>query len=108
MTATEDDNDTAGLVFDPSGGPTISEGTTGTYTVKLATLPSAKVTVTVAKKTTGDQDGDLSLTVDNDSNTPGNQDKLTFTTSNWSSAQDGDPVRGRGPRRGGRHRGVRA
>ena len=80
LTATEDDDDTPALVFDPSGGPTISEGTTGTYTVKLATLPSAKVTVAVAKKTGGDQDGDLSLTA-------GSSLSLTFTTSTWSSAQ---------------------
>ena len=57
---------------------TVSEGTTGTYTVKLATLPSGSVTVAVTKKTAGTPDGDLSLTAGG---------SLTFTTSTWSTAQ---------------------
>ena len=77
LTATEGDNDTAALTLTPAS-VTVNEGTTANYTVKLATLPSASVTVEVAKKTTGDQDGDLSLTAGS---------KLTFTTSTWSTAQ---------------------
>ena len=40
------DSDTAGLVVDPAS-LTISEDGTGSFTVKLATRPSADVTVTV-------------------------------------------------------------
>ena len=51
----------------------VTEGTTGTYQVKLATEPGADVTVTPAS---GDPDV---ATV--------SPAKLTFTTSNWSTAQ---------------------
>ena len=62
---------------------TVAEGGTATYEVKLSLAPTADVTVTVARKTGGDTD----LTVDTDSNTAGNQDTLTFTATNWSTAQ---------------------
>ena len=58
---------------------TVTEGSTASYKVKLATKPSDDVTVTVARKTTGsDQDSDISVKTGS---------SLTFTASNWSSDQ---------------------
>ena len=52
-----------------------------TYTVVLDTDPGANVVVTVSS-------GDTSaVAVDTDSSTAGDQDTLTFTTSNWNAAQ---------------------
>ena len=62
----------------------INEGNaaaTGTFTVRLDTLPSADVTVTLTQPTNTD------VTVDTDTNTADNQDTLTFTTVNWNVAQ---------------------
>ncbi len=73
------DNDTPGLVLDPTA-LTVAEGGSGTYTVALATEPTASVTVTVAGAS-----GEV--TVDTDSTANGNQNTLTFTTSDWGTAQ---------------------
>ena len=78
-TLTITDNDTAGLVFAPTS-LTVAEGGSGSYTVKLATQPTGNVTVTV-----GGASGEV--TVDTDSGTNGNQTTLTFSSSNWSTAQ---------------------
>ena len=59
------------------------EGSTATYTARLATKPAGSVTVTVAAASGGDSD----LTFDTDSDTNGNQATLTFTTTNWSTPQ---------------------
>ncbi len=66
-----------GFTFTPTS-VTVTEGSTATYTVKLATKPTASVTVTIARSTTGTQDADLSV------KTGGS---LTFTTDNWNTAQ---------------------
>ena len=71
-----------GLVLSGTSA-TVPEGGTATYTVKLESQPTATVTVTVARKTGGDTD----LTVDTDSVTDGDQDTLTFTTTDWNTAQ---------------------
>ena len=73
------DNDTPGLVLDPTA-LTVAEGGSGTYTVKLATQPTGNVTVTVAGAS-----GDV--TADTNSVMNGDQDTLTFTTTNWNMAQ---------------------
>ncbi len=73
------DNDTPGLVLDPTA-LTVAEGGSGTYTVKLATQPTGTVTVTVAGAS-----GDV--TADTNSVMNGDQDTLTFTTTNWNMAQ---------------------
>ncbi len=73
------DNDTPGLVLDPTS-LTVAEGGSGTYTVALATQPTASVTVTVAGAS-----GEV--TFDTDGDTGGNQNTLTFTTSDWGTAQ---------------------
>ena len=58
VTATETDNDPKGFTFSPTS-VTVDEGTTATYTVTLATQPSANVTVSIAR-----QSGDTNLTLD--------------------------------------------
>ena len=73
------DDDTAGLVFSATS-LTVAEGSSGSYTVKLASEPTGTVTVTV-----GGASGEV--TVDTDSGTNGNQTTLTFSSSNWSTAQ---------------------
>ncbi len=73
------DNDTPGLVLDPTA-LTVAEGGSGTYTVKLATQPTGNVTVTVAGAS-----GEV--TADTNSVMNGDQDTLTFTTTTWDTAQ---------------------
>ena len=68
------------LVFTPTA-LTVDEGGSGTYTVALATQPSATVTVTVGGTASTD------VTVDTDTGTTGNQSTLTFSNSNWDTAQ---------------------
>ena len=69
---TVNDDDTANLVVDP-GSLTISENGSGSFEVSLATQPSATVSVTVSS---GDTDA-VSVPAGT----------LTFTTSDWSTAQ---------------------
>ena len=67
------DDDDQGLTFSPSSVSLTEGGSTGSYTVKLNAEPSAKVTVTVTSGDTG------AVT-----RSPA---KLTFTTSNYGTAQ---------------------
>ena len=69
---TVDDDDAAGLVLDKTS-MTIDEDGSGTFTVALATQPTATVTVDV---TSGDT---TEATV--------SPQTLTFTTANWNTAQ---------------------
>ena len=78
-TLTITDNDTPALVFSVTS-LTVAEGSSGSYTVRLATLPTGTVTVTV-----GGASGEV--TVDTNSGSPGNQNTLTFTTTTWNTAQ---------------------
>ena len=75
------DDDTAGLVFAPAK-LTVAEGGTATYTVRLATRPSAPVTVTVRSDDAG------AATADTDADTGGDQSTLSFTTTNWATPQE--------------------
>ena len=70
-TVTIQDNDTEGVVLSASE-LTVEEGGTGTYTVKLGTLPSGSVTVTPTS------DPKTLATVSG---------PLTFSTGNWSMEQ---------------------
>ncbi|MCY4332644.1 MAG: hypothetical protein OXC96_09150, partial [Cyanobacteria bacterium MAG CAR1_bin_15] len=79
VAVTVTDDDTAGLVFSPTS-LTVAEGSSNSYTVRLATLPTGTVTVTVGGAT-----GDV--TVDTNSGSPGNQNTLSFTTTTWNTAQ---------------------
>ncbi len=72
LPVTVDDDDTAGLVVAPDA-VTVAEGGSASYTVKLATEPSATVTVAV----TGHAGSDLTL----------DKATLTFTASTWGTAQ---------------------
>ena len=76
-TVTVNDNDTAAVNVSESGGTSVTEasgaGRTDTYTVVLATRPTHEVTITPTSDTPA------AATV-----SPGT---LTFTTTNWSSAQ---------------------
>ena len=78
LTATESDDDTRGFTLSSPSGVSVTEGSTTDYKLKLATKPSDDVTVTVARKTTGTQDSDISVKTGS---------SLTFTTSNWNSDQ---------------------
>lgn len=74
VTATVTDNDTAGATITESSSSTaVTEGSTATdsYTVALNTAPTADVTITVTP--------DAQITV--------SPSTLTFTTSNWATAQ---------------------
>ncbi len=72
LPVTVDDGDTVGLVVAPDA-VTVAEGGSASYTVKLATEPSATVTVAV----TGHAGSDLTL----------DKASLTFTASSWGTAQ---------------------
>ena len=74
VTATEDDNDTAGLAFS-STSFSVPEGGEAQYSVSLATEPSATVTVAVSRAS-----GDANLSIDKSS--------LTFTAANWKTGQE--------------------
>ena len=82
LDVTVTDDETANLVF---SNPTVSVNetdadVTATYTVKLSTQPTAAVTVTL---TSNNSD----VTIDTDTVMPGDQNMLTFSTTNWSIAQ---------------------
>ena len=75
VTATEADNDTAGVTVTPTA-LTVTEGSNAKYTVVLDTQPSDDVTIAVSFASGSDED----ITVDKTS--------LTFTTDNWSAVQE--------------------
>ncbi len=72
-------DDSVGLVLSATT-LMLAEGGSGTYTVALASQPTAEVTVTV-----GGASGEV--TVDTDTSTPNNQNTLTFTAEDWNVAQ---------------------
>ncbi len=77
VTVTDDDSPG----FDFGTSPTFDEGSTGSFTVKLKTQPSADVTVTLARS------GSTDVTFDTDTGQTGDQDTLTFTATNWNMDQ---------------------
>ena len=87
-----DDDGPPALVFSPSA-LTVTEGSSNSYTVKLSTQPTGTVTVTVGGVT-------AEVTVDTNAVTEGDQNSLTFSTSDWntgktvtvSAGQDDDAV----------------
>ena len=72
LAVTVDDDDEEGLTLSVSELTVAEEGSGGTYTVQLATLPSGSVTVAVSGAS-----GEVSAS----------PAKLTFTTVNWNAAQ---------------------
>ena len=73
------ENDSAGIVLSETG-LTVAEGDAAgsSYTVRLATEPTGEVTVTIS----GHDGADLTL-----SGTTLTNNQLTFTTTNWDTAQ---------------------
>ena len=77
VTATEADNDTLAGVTLSKTSLTVAEGGSATYTVALDTAPSANVTIAVANRGQSADDSDLTVS----------PSSLTFTSTNYSSAQ---------------------
>ena len=77
LTATENDDDAKGITLSTST-LIVDEGGENSYQVKLATEPSADVTVSVARKAGSGHDGDLSVK---------GGASLTFTSTNWGTDQ---------------------
>ena len=85
VTLTITDDDDAGVTVTPTSvrvTEASGAGNTATYEVVLDRAPTADVTITV---TSGDTDA---ATVDTDTITSGLQSTLTFTSSNWETAQE--------------------
>ena len=78
--ATATDNDTPSLRVAPTALALVEEGADGFYAVRLNTPPSGDVVVTVGGATSA-------VAVDTDGGTPGSQSTLTFTTTDWATAQ---------------------
>ncbi len=76
----KDDDKTAAFVISVTSLAVIEEGS-DTFTVRLATEPSASVTVTLA------QPSNTEVTVDTDTDENNDQNTLIFTTSNWDDPQ---------------------
>ena len=74
------DDDSAGVTVSAST-LTVAEGGSATYTLVLDAQPASDVVISVTRS------GSADVTLDTDTGTSGNQDTLTFTTSNWSEAQ---------------------
>ena len=70
---------------DSGGNWTPWAGRSQDYSVKLTSLPSADVTVTIGEGSPCPHSG--TWTVDTDLLTSGDQNTLTFTTADWSTAQ---------------------
>ena len=74
------DNDTKGVTLSATSGD-VDEGSSTTYTLVLDTKPTSNVTITATS-------GDTSrITVDTNTGMTGLQSGLTFTPSNWNTAQ---------------------
>ena len=80
VTVSVSDDDSAGVTVSAST-LTVTEGGSAIYTVVLDVQPTSDVVVRV---TAG---GSSDVTLDTDTGTSGNQDTLTFTTSNWDTAK---------------------
>ena len=74
------DDDTPGIVVTAAENFTVGEGSTATYTVRLATQPGGDVVIRLSASGAG-------VTVDTDAGMTGDQSRLTFSTSDWSTAQ---------------------
>ena len=73
VTGTVLDDDSANLVLDPPSLPNVAEGATSTVSVKLATQPSADVTVAIASS----DRSELTASID----------ELEFTSTDWNTAK---------------------
>ena len=73
----------AGIALTPTS-LTVTEGSTATYTIKLATKPTGTVKVAIAR-TAGDTDISVTGPTDCDTQTTGRQ--ICFTTTTWNNPQ---------------------
>ena len=74
VTVTNRDNDSAGIVVNPTSGLVTSEkGTSATFTVKLSSVPSADVTIPVSSSNTAEGTVNVS--------------SLKFTSLTWNAPQ---------------------
>ena len=82
LAVTVTDDDTAGLTVTAADPFTVAEGASATYTVELDSEPSSDVVIRLTVS------GSSEVTVaDTDTVMTGVQNTLTFTSSNWSTAQ---------------------
>ena len=79
VAVTVTDDETAGVTVSATT-LTVAEGASATYTVVLDAQPNSDAVITVTSNNSA-------VTVDTDTGTSGNQNTLTFTPSNWSTAQ---------------------
>ncbi|MBF2755724.1 MAG: hypothetical protein ISN29_10785 [Gammaproteobacteria bacterium AqS3] len=70
---------TAGALF-------LTEGTGGSFSVRLDRQPSENITLTLLPSPAGSA-GPLAITFDTNSASAGNQNRMTFTSSNWNVNQ---------------------
>lgn len=75
------DDDTKGVTLSTTTITATEGGATGSYTVRLASQPTAQVTLTI------NSPASTQVTVDTDEGTVGNQSALIFTTANWNIVQ---------------------
>ena len=80
VAVTVTDDETAGVTVSETT-LTVAEGGSATYTVVLNLQPTSDVVINVTKK------GSPEVTLDTDTGTSGNQTTLTFSSSNWATAQ---------------------
>ncbi len=84
VTVTDDDDPTLtedpAIVLTPATAISLIEGSTTSYTVALATEPTAEVVITLSGVTTA-------LRADTDADMVGDQNTLTFSSDNWNEAQ---------------------
>ncbi|TGG93091.1 MAG: hypothetical protein ERJ67_04885, partial [Aphanocapsa feldmannii 277cV] len=78
LSVTVTDDETAALLLTPSS-LTLVGGGSDSYTVALASQPTAAVTVSLSSGS--------GVTLDTDADTNGNQNALTFSTTNWNTPQ---------------------
>ncbi len=83
VTVTVTDNDVPGLAVGATAltANGVDEGMTATYTLRLTTLPTGPVTVTVSS-----DNADVPADVDGDAGN-GAQATLTYSTTNWNTGQ---------------------
>ncbi len=79
--AVMDDEESPALVLSPPTSVSVTEGDSGTFTVRLATRPSAGVMLTLT------QPANAGVKIDTDPDMTGYQNQLVFTSSNWNKVQ---------------------
>ena len=84
LTATEVEDDTLTLVFNPTDDVQVNEGGTGTYTLKLSHKPAANAEISIVCCSHNNDDGDLGIKDTDDSQTGDQTSGPTFTPENWN------------------------